>query len=300
MGGPAAAASPAARAGPAAASPPIDTTAGPPAGSKFAEAKAREAAVKGATAGGAGATGAAATATAAAAAATPPSSASTSTATPAAAPSTASAFKDVVDEPPATGLGGNGAAAAGGASTSGATASSAGAAGGASSPSGSGKFSSGLVDQFFKDPSVQEMLYQHLPEPMRNPATFEWVLNNPENRAQLEAMIEAQGADLDPRMKEMLGSIDNAEVGKRLESMGVSPADMLQKIMGEPELAAAIQKPQVMQAIMEMQTNPMAFLNYQGDPDVMLVMNKLTAMFNPAAAAGAGGGMGMGMGPPGA
>jgi hypothetical protein len=205
------------------------------------------------------------------------------------ASSTSSAFKDVADEPAATGSGAGvdadaaAAAAAAGAGASTSDASSTGAGGGAS------KFSSGLVDQFFRDPSVQEMLYQHLPEPMRNPATFEWVLNNPENRAQLEAMIEAQGAGTDPRIKEMLSQIDNEEVGKRLESLGVSPADMLQKIMGEPELAAAIQKPQVMQAIMEMQTNPMAFLNYQGDPDVMLVMNKLTAMFNPAAAGVMGG-----------
>jgi hypothetical protein len=284
----------AASAGPASASPPIDTTAGPPAGSKFAEAKAREAAVKAATAGNGsvGAGSAKADAPSSSTATPPPASSSSPTTTTAKAGSTSSAFKDVADEPAATGSGAGAAEAAAFAAAAAASTSSSGASGsssssGASGASGSSKFSSDLVDQFFRDPSVQEMLYQHLPEPMRNPATFEWVLNNPENRAQLEAMIEAQGASLDPRMQEMLSQIDNEEVGKRLESLGVTPADMLSKIMGEPDLAAAIQKPAVMKAIMEMQTNPMAFLNYQSDPDVMLVMNKLTSMFNPAAA-GAG------------
>ena len=56
------------------------------------------------------------------------------------------------------------------------------------------------------------------------------------------------------------------------------------KIMKEPELAAAMQKPQVMKAIMEMQSDPMAFMKYTSDADVMLVLNKLQEMFGPAAA----------------
>jgi len=173
----------------------------------------------------------------------------------------------------------------------------------------------------------------------------------------------------------------------------VTPADMMAKIMKEPELAAAMQKPKVMQAIMvgslfspafffstkfflldpflcsfglcscallrcdgfsllcflyrdknqtkqrsgswkkitkrkkthpplsfdrkknvkktltkirqEMQSDPMAFMKYTGDADVMLVLNKLQEMFGPAAAqmqaqqqgAAAGGGFG-GIPPP--
>lgn len=51
-----------------------------------------------------------------------------------------------------------------------------------------------------------------------------------------------------------------------------------------------MQKPKVMQAIMEMQSDPMAFMKYQSDADVMMVLNKLTAMFGPQAAAAGGGG----------
>lgn len=43
-----------------------------------------------------------------------------------------------------------------------------------------------------QDPKMQEMLYPYLPEGMRNPQTFEWMLSNPEYRQQLEQMLEAQ------------------------------------------------------------------------------------------------------------
>ena len=54
------------------------------------------------------------------------------------------------------------------------------------------KFTADLMDQFFKDPNMQQLLYKYLPEPMRNPQTFEWMLSNPEYRKQLEAMMEQQ------------------------------------------------------------------------------------------------------------
>ena len=254
---------------PAASTATVDTTAtfpGRPTGTKFEAVKAREAAAK---SGGAPA----------AAPATP---------TPSTAPpKKKAAFVDVDDEPSLVLGGGGGGGGDGAAEAMAAAASAAGGASSSSSESGS-KFSSTMVDSFFRDPSVQQMLYEHLPEPMRNPETFEWVLNNPENRKQLEKLIEAQGANLDPSMQAMLSGVSGDDVSKRLESLGVTPADMLQKIMGEPELAAAIQKPKVMQAIMEMQTNPMAFVNYQEDEDVMLVLNKLSSMFGgPMAAAAA-------------
>ena len=254
---------------PTAATATVDTTAtfpGRPTSAKFEAVKAREAAAKG----GGG--------SAQAAPATP---------TPSTPPKKKAAFVDVDDEPSPV-LGGGGGGGDGAAAAMAAAAASAGGASSSSSSESGSKFSSTMVDSFFRDPSVQQMLYEHLPEPMRNPETFEWVLNNPENRKQLEKLIEAQGANLDPSMQAMLSGVSGDDVSKRLESLGVTPADMLQKIMGEPELAAAIQKPKVMQAIMEMQTNPMAFVNYQEDEDVMLVLKKLSSMFGgPMAAAAA-------------
>ena len=44
-----------------------------------------------------------------------------------------------------------------------------------------------------------QLLYKYLPEPMRNPQTFEWMLSNPEYRKQLEAMMQQQARPrLDP------------------------------------------------------------------------------------------------------
>ena len=40
--------------------------------------------------------------------------------------------------------------------------------------------------------ATQKLLYPYLPEPMRNAETFEWMLNNPEYRAQLETMLQQQ------------------------------------------------------------------------------------------------------------
>lgn len=37
-----------------------------------------------------------------------------------------------------------------------------------------------------------QLLYKYLPEPMRNPQTFEWMLSNPEYRKQLEGMMQQQ------------------------------------------------------------------------------------------------------------
>ncbi len=74
-----------------------------------------------------------------------------------------------------------------------------------------------------------------------------------------------------PDMLKMMGDLDTDEVNRQLDGLGLTPGDVIKKIMDEPELAAAFQKPKVMQAIMESQKNPMAIVNYQNDPDVMLV-----------------------------
>lgn len=56
----------------------------------------------------------------------------------------------------------------------------------------SSNFTVDMLETMFKDPNMQQLLYKYLPEPMRNPQTFEWMLQNPEYRQQLEAMMEQQ------------------------------------------------------------------------------------------------------------
>lgn len=49
-----------------------------------------------------------------------------------------------------------------------------------------------MLETFMKDPEMQELLYQYLPENMRNKETFEWMLKDPTYRSQLEAMLKQQ------------------------------------------------------------------------------------------------------------
>jgi hypothetical protein len=76
---------------------------------------------------------------------------------------------------------------------------------------------------------------------------------------------------MDPNMMEMMKGLDSQDMNSQLESLGLSPSEVISKIMAEPDLAVAFQKPKVMQAIMESQNNPLAIMKYQDDPDVMLV-----------------------------
>jgi hypothetical protein len=44
------------------------------------------------------------------------------------------------------------------------------------------------------------MLYQHLPEPMRNKETFNWMLSNPEYRKQLAVNLKQQARPAQPNI----------------------------------------------------------------------------------------------------
>ena len=49
-----------------------------------------------------------------------------------------------------------------------------------------------MLEKMMRNPETRSLLYPYLPEPMRNPETFEWMLNNPEYRAQLEQVLSQQ------------------------------------------------------------------------------------------------------------
>ena len=50
----------------------------------------------------------------------------------------------------------------------------------------------------------------------------------------------------------------------------MTPAEVMTKLMGDPELAAAMNKPNVQKAIFEAKDNHMAVFKYQDDPEVMM------------------------------
>ncbi len=68
--------------------------------------------------------------------------------------------------------------------------------GGGGAPDGNGAGAGGntmaMLERMMTDDNLQKMLYPYLPEPMRNPETFKWMLSNPEYRQQLEAMMAQQ------------------------------------------------------------------------------------------------------------
>ncbi|KAK9806401.1 hypothetical protein WJX73_002468 [Symbiochloris irregularis] len=140
-------------------------------------------------------------------------------------------------------------------------------------------FSLEVMEGLLRDPKMQEAMYQYLPESMRNKETFDWMMSNPEYRKQLQEMMSKQGANLDPSMYESIKDIDTAEMNRQLSAVGLTPSDIITKLMADPPLAAAFQKPNVQKAIMEARNNPLAAMRYQDDPDVMMVFEKMSQMF---------------------
>ena len=143
-----------------------------------------------------------------------------------------------------------------------------------------------MLEMMMKDPNMQKMIYPYLPEGMRNPQTFEWMLQNPATRKQLETMLES-GAGMNPAMAEAMKGFDlNApEVRDQFASMGMKPEDVVTKIMGDPEVTAAFQNPRVQAAIMDCSANPMNIQKYQDDKEIMDVFMKISELF-PGAAGG--------------
>ncbi|KAK2080819.1 hypothetical protein QBZ16_000673 [Prototheca wickerhamii] len=147
---------------------------------------------------------------------------------------------------------------------------------------GSAPSASAMLDML-KDPAMQKTLYPYLPEHMRNPQTFEFMLSNPEMRSQLEGMMAQQAAAINaPEMQEMMKDVDVDKVTQQMGEMGVTPEQMMQRVMADPELAMLMTKPKVMSAMMEMNKNPMAMLKYQSDPEISKVFQKLQGMFPQA------------------
>ncbi|KAJ0099874.1 hypothetical protein Patl1_21238 [Pistacia atlantica] len=73
-----------------------------------------------------------------------------------------------------------------------------------------GALSVETLEKMMEDPTVQKMVYPYLPEEMRNPTTFKWMLQNPQYRQQLEEMLTnmAGSEEWDKRMMDTLKNFD--------------------------------------------------------------------------------------------
>ncbi|KAM1140121.1 hypothetical protein ACFX19_040928 [Malus domestica] len=139
------------------------------------------------------------------------------------------------------------------------------------------------LEKMLEDPTVQKMVYPYLPEEMRNPTTFKWMLQNPEYRKQLEDMLNNMGgsSEWDNRMMDSLKNFDlsSPEVKQQFDQIGLSPEEVISKIMANPEVAMAFQNPRVQAAIMDCSQNPLSIAKYQNDKEVMDVFNKISELF---------------------
>ncbi|XP_068330684.1 protein TIC 40, chloroplastic-like isoform X1 [Pyrus communis] len=139
------------------------------------------------------------------------------------------------------------------------------------------------LEKMLEDPTVQKMVYPYLPEEMRNPTTFKWMLQNPEYRQQLEDMLNNMGgsSEWDNRMMDSLKNFDlsSPEVKQQFDQIGLSPEEVISKIMANPEVAMAFQNPRVQAAIMDCSQNPLSIAKYQNDKEVMDVFNKISELF---------------------
>ncbi|KAK7290307.1 hypothetical protein RIF29_04626 [Crotalaria pallida] len=139
------------------------------------------------------------------------------------------------------------------------------------------------LEKMMEDPTVQKMVYPYLPEEMRNPTTFKWMLQNPQYRQQLEEMLNNMGGsgEWDNRMMETLKNFDlsSPDVKQQFDQIGLSPEEVISKIMANPDVAMAFQNPRVQAAIMDCSQNPLNIAKYQNDKEVMDVFNKISELF---------------------
>nr|XP_043636336.1 protein TIC 40, chloroplastic [Erigeron canadensis] len=139
------------------------------------------------------------------------------------------------------------------------------------------------LEKMMEDPTVQKMVYPYLPEEMRNPTSFKWMLQNPQYRQQLQDMLNSMGGspEWDNRMMDSLKNFDisSPEVKQQFDQIGLTPEEVISKIMANPDVAMAFQNPRVQAAIMDCSQNPMSIMKYQNDKEVMDVFNKISELF---------------------
>lgn len=139
------------------------------------------------------------------------------------------------------------------------------------------------LEKMMEDPTVQKMVYPYLPEEMRNPTTFKWMLQNPQYRQQLQDMMSNMGGnpEWDNRMMDSLKNFDlsSPEIKQQFDQIGLTPEEVISKIMANPDVAMAFQNPRVQAAIMDCSQNPLSIAKYQNDKEVMDVFNKISELF---------------------
>ncbi|WOL00887.1 protein TIC 40, chloroplastic [Canna indica] len=139
------------------------------------------------------------------------------------------------------------------------------------------------LEKMMEDPTVQKMVYPYLPEEMRNPDTFKWMMQNPQFRQQMQDMLNNMGGtnEWDNRLTESLKNfnLSSPEVKQQFEQIGLTPEEVISKIMANPDVAMAFQNPKVQAAILDCSQNPLSIAKYQNDKEIMDVFTKISELF---------------------
>ncbi|XP_042467816.1 protein TIC 40, chloroplastic-like isoform X2 [Zingiber officinale] len=139
------------------------------------------------------------------------------------------------------------------------------------------------LEKMMEDPTVQKMVYPYLPEEMRNPETFKWMMQNPQFRQQMQDMLNNMGGnnEWDNRLTDSLKNfnLNSPEVKQQFEQIGLTPEEVISKIMANPDVAMAFQNPKVQAAILDCSQNPLSIAKYQNDKEIMDVFAKISELF---------------------
>ncbi|VAH32617.1 unnamed protein product [Triticum turgidum subsp. durum] len=133
------------------------------------------------------------------------------------------------------------------------------------------------IEKMMEDPAVQKMVYpifndadffaccSYLPEEMRNPDSFK---NN----------MGASPDQWDNRMVDHLKNFDlsSPEVRQQFAQVGMTPEEVVAKIMANPEVAVAFQNPKIQTAIMDCSQNPLNIVKYQNDQELECSPSSMT------------------------
>ncbi|BBH03299.1 hydroxyproline-rich glycoprotein family protein [Prunus dulcis] len=121
------------------------------------------------------------------------------------------------------------------------------------------------LEKMLEDPTVQKMLFTRGDE-----ESFHFQINN-----------MGGSNEWDNRMMDSLKNFDlsSPEVKQQFDQIGLTPEEVISKIMANPEVAMAFQNPRVQAAIMDCSQNPLSIAKYQNDKEVMDVFNKISELF---------------------
>ncbi|PWA59279.1 Concanavalin A-like lectin/glucanase, subgroup [Artemisia annua] len=148
--------------------------------------------------------------------------------------------------------------------------------------SSSGKGTTGPVmsvealEKMMEDPTVQKMVYPDASKPTIPSTTAGYAFHLFFYRNSMGGSPE-----WDNRMMDSLKNFDisSPEVKEQFDQIGLTPEEVISKIMANPDVAMAFQNPRVQAAIMDCSQNPMSIMKYQNDKEVMDVFNKISELF---------------------